>query len=164
MNLSHVRSLTVFESLDKLHFKSLKTGMVQVLDLQGCRGFRESHVKVSDISEMVLLKYLCLRRTDVKNLPRNIHKLEYLETIDIRETEVQRLPATVGKLKQIKNILGGDKRARKTLKLPREFKGTTRTLRILSGVEIAEGSTTAAIRSQLLHGAEEVGNLQDPQE
>ncbi|XP_039816000.1 disease resistance protein PIK6-NP-like [Panicum virgatum] len=144
MNLSHVRSLTVFESLDKLHFKSLKTGMVQVLDLQGCRGFRESHVKVSDMSEMVLLKYLCLRRTDVKNLPRNIHKLEYLETIDIRETEVQRLPATVGKLKRIKNILGGDKRARKTLKLPREFKGTTRTLRILSGVEIAEGSTTAA--------------------
>jgi disease resistance protein RPM1 len=144
MNLSHVRSLTVFESLDKLHFKSLKTGMVQVLDLQGCRGFRESHVKVSDISEMVLLKYLCLRRTDVKCLPRNIHKLKYLETIDIRETGVQLLPATVGKLQRIKNILGGDKRARKTLKIPREFKGTTRTLRILSGVEIAEGSTTAA--------------------
>ncbi|AQK42522.1 Disease resistance protein RPM1 [Zea mays] len=144
MNLSHVRSLTVFESLDKLHFKSLKTRMVQVLDLQGCRGFRESHVKVSDISEMVLLKYLCLRSTDIKYLPRNIHKLKYLETIDIRETGVQRLPATVGKLQRIKNILGGDKRARKTLKLPREFKGTTRTLRILSGVEIAEGSTTAA--------------------
>ncbi|XP_066313851.1 disease resistance protein PIK6-NP-like [Miscanthus floridulus] len=144
MNLSHVRSLTVFESLDKLHFKSLKTRMVQVLDLQGCRGFRESHDKVSDISKMVLLKYLCLRRTDVKCLPKNIHKLKYLETIDIRETEVQRLPATVGKLQRIKNILGGDKRARKTLKLPREFKGTTRALRILSGVEIAEGSTTAA--------------------
>ncbi|XP_066338723.1 disease resistance protein Pik-2-like isoform X1 [Miscanthus floridulus] len=144
MNLSHVRSLTVLESLDKLHFKSFKTAIVQVLDLEGCRGFRESHVKVSDICEMILLKYLSLRRTDIKNLPQNIHKLKYLETLDIRETEVQELPATTGQLERIKNILGGDKRTRKTLKLPKELKGTMKTLCILSGIEIADGSTTAA--------------------
>ncbi|KAJ1255434.1 hypothetical protein BS78_K218600 [Paspalum vaginatum] len=144
MNLSHVRSLTVFESLDKLHFKTFKTGIVQVLDLEGCRGFRESHVKVNDICEMVLLKYLSVRGTDIKNLPQNIHKLKYLETLDVRETEVQQLPSTVGQLERIKNILGGDKRTRKTLKLPKELKGTMKTLRILSGIEIAEGSTTAA--------------------
>jgi disease resistance protein RPM1 len=144
MNLSHVRSLTVFESLDKVHFKSLKTRIVQVLDLQGCRGFRESHVKVSDICEMILLKYLNLRRTDVKKLPQNIHKLKYLETLDVRETEVEQLPASIGLLERIKNILGGDKRTRKTLKLPKDLKGSLKPLRILSGIEIVEGSTAAS--------------------
>ncbi|CAO2145821.1 unnamed protein product [Urochloa humidicola] len=144
MNLSHVRSLTVFESLDKLHFKSFKTRIVQVLDLHGCRGFRDSHVKVSDICKMILLKYLSLRRTDIKWLPQNIQKLKYLETLDIRETEVQRLPATVVQLERIRNILGGDKRRQKTLKLPKELKGSMKTLRILSGIEIVEGSTAAS--------------------
>ncbi|XP_062197029.1 disease resistance protein Pik-2-like [Phragmites australis] len=144
MNLSHVRSLTVFGSLDKLHFKSFKTGIVQVLDLEGCSGFKENRVKVSDLCEMILLKYLSLRRTDIKNLPQNISKLKYLETLDIRETEVQQLPATVGLLERINNILGGDKRRRKTLKLPKELKGTMKTLRILSGIEIVEGSTAAS--------------------
>ncbi|KAJ1255437.1 hypothetical protein BS78_K218900 [Paspalum vaginatum] len=105
-------------SLDKLHFKTFKTGIIQVLDLEGCKHLRESHVKVNDICEMVLLKYLSVRGTDIKNLPQNIHKLKYLETLDVRETEVQQLPSTL--------------------------KGTMKTLRILSGIEIAEGSTTAA--------------------
>lgn len=144
MNLSHVRSLTVFENLDKLHFKSFKTGIVQVLDLEGCKGFRESDANVSDICEMILLKYLSLRKTDIKNLPNNISKLKYLETLDVRETEVKQLPMTVGQLERITNILGGDKRRQRTLKLPKELKGTMKSLRILSGVEIVEGSTAAS--------------------
>lgn len=144
MNLSHVRSLTMFGSLGRLNFISSKTGIVQVLDLEGCRGFRESHMKVSGICEMILLKYLSLRETDVKILPQNIHKLKYLETLDVRETEVQQLPASITQLERIKNILGGDKRTRKTLKLPKQLKGTMKALRILSGVEIVEGSTAAS--------------------
>jgi disease resistance protein RPM1 len=130
--------------LDKLHFKSLKTELVQVLDLEGCIGFRESHFKVSDICKMIQLKYLSLRRTDIKELPPNVSKLRNLETLDIRETEVQQLPVTVGQLERINNILGGDKRTQKTLKIPKELKGTMKTLRILSGIEIVEGSTTAS--------------------
>ncbi|TVU23365.1 hypothetical protein EJB05_25725, partial [Eragrostis curvula] len=142
MNLSHVRSLTVFGSL-VVPFKSFKTGIVQVLDLDGYRGFRESNINISDICEMTLLKYLSLRRTDVEILPKNIYKLKYLETLDIRETEIQQLPATIRQLERINNILGGDKRMGKTLKLPNELKGTMKTLRILSGVEIIEGSTAS---------------------
>jgi len=134
----------VFENLDKLHFKSFKTGIVQVLDLEGCKGFRESDANVSDICEMILLKYLSLRKTDIKNLPNNISKLKYLETLDVRETEVKQLPTTVGQLERITNILGGDKRRQRTLKLPKELKGTMKSLRILSGVEIVEGSTAAS--------------------
>ncbi|GJN38120.1 hypothetical protein PR202_gb27132 [Eleusine coracana subsp. coracana] len=144
MNMSHVRSLTVFESLDKLHFRSLKTELVQVLDLEGCTALRESHIKVSDICKMILLKYLSLRRTDIKKLPPNICKLKNLETLDIRETEVEELPTTIGQMERINNIFGGDKRTRKTLKLPEELKETMKNLRILSGIEIVDGSTAAS--------------------
>ncbi|CAO1940490.1 unnamed protein product [Urochloa humidicola] len=145
MNLSHVRSLTMFGSLDKLHFKSFKTGIVQVLDLQGCTGFKDNHVKVSQICKMILLKYLNLRRTDIKYLPPSIGKLKYLETLDIRETEVQELPNSIGQLERISNLLGGNKKTRKAVKLPKEIKkGTMKTLRVLSGIEIVEGSTSAS--------------------
>ncbi|KQJ87182.1 disease resistance protein RPP13 [Brachypodium distachyon] len=144
MNLSHVRSLTLFGSLDQLRFKSFKTGIVQVLDLEGCKGFKANHVSVSDICEMTLLKYLSLRDTDINKLPSNIGNLKYLETLDIRQTEIQELPKTAGQLERISNILGGDKRTRKTLKLPKDIKGTMKGLRILSGIEIVKGSSAAS--------------------
>lgn len=144
MNLSHVRSLTVFGSLDHLHLKSFKAGIVQVLDLEDCRGFKENHVSVSDICRMTLLKYLSLRRTKVRKLPSNIGDLKYLETLDIRETEVCELPPSVGQLERISNILAGDKGTRAALKVPVEIKGTAKTLHVLSGVEIADGSNIAS--------------------
>lgn len=144
LNLSHVRSLTVFGSLDQVRFNSLKTRIVQVLDLEGCTGFKANHVSVSDICEMTLLKYLSLRGTDLSKLPSKIGNLKYLETLDIRETEIQELPKTVGQLEQISNILGGNKRTRKALKVPKAMKGATKTLRILSGIEIGEGSIAAS--------------------
>lgn len=144
-NLSHVRSLTVFGSLDHVHFKSFKTGIVQVLDLEGCGGFKESRVSISDICEMTLLKYLSLRGTDVRKLPSNIGDLKYLETLDVRETNVRELPPSAGQLERISNILGGNKITREALKLPKEIKkGTVKTLRTLSGIEIVEGSFAAS--------------------
>ncbi|EMS68464.1 Disease resistance protein RPP13 [Triticum urartu] len=142
MNLSHVRSLTVFGSLEQLRFKSFKARIVQVLDLEGCRGFKASHVSVSDICEMTLLKYLSLRATDISKLPSNIGNLKYLETLDVRQTEIQELPKSISQLERINNILGGDKRTRKTLKLPKDVKGTMKGQ--LSGIEIIEGSTAAS--------------------
>ncbi|KAG2534048.1 hypothetical protein PVAP13_9NG201300 [Panicum virgatum] len=144
MNLSHVRSLTVFGSLEHLHLKSFKAGIVQVLDLEGCQGFNEKRVSVSDICRMTLLKYLSLRGTDVRKLPSNIGDLKYLETLDVRETKVRELPPSVGQLERISNILGGDKETRATLKVPREIKGAAKTLHVLSGIEIAEGSNSAS--------------------
>ncbi|XP_037443688.1 disease resistance protein Pik-2-like [Triticum dicoccoides] len=145
MNLSHVRSLTLFGSLEQQRFKSFKTGIVQVLDLEGCSGFKAKHASVSDICKMTLLKYLSLRGTDISVLPPNIGGLKYLETLDIRQTEVEELPKTVVLLERISNILGGDKRTRKALKLPKEMKkGAMKTLRVLSGIEITEESTAVS--------------------
>lgn len=68
-----------------------------------------------------------------------------METLDIRETEVLELPKTIGQLERISNLLGGNKKTRQGLKLPKEIKkGTMHALRVLSGIEIIEGSTSAS--------------------
>ncbi|KAM0905769.1 hypothetical protein ACQ4PT_017182 [Festuca glaucescens] len=140
MNLSHVRSLTMFGSLNKqLPSHSFKFGIVQVLDLEGCKDFKHHHI--IEICRMLLLKYLSLRKTDTKQLPDNIGKLKNLETLDIRETKVVELPNTICQLERLVNILGGDKTTRDALKLPEEMKKKKmKALRILSGIEIVEGS------------------------
>ncbi|CAO2149105.1 unnamed protein product [Urochloa humidicola] len=142
MNLSHVRSLTMFGSLNQLPSNSFKFGIVQVLDLEGCKDFKH-HVK--EICKMLLLKYVSLRRTDIKMLPKKIGKLQYLETLDIRETNVTELPKSVCQLERLVNILGGNKRTRKALKLPDDLrKKTMKALRILSGIEIIQGPSAVA--------------------
>ncbi|KAM3393722.1 hypothetical protein ACQJBY_014449 [Aegilops geniculata] len=143
MNLSHVRSLTMFGSLTQLPSNSLKFGIVQVLDLEGCQDFGQHHAK--EICKMLLLKYLSLRRTDIDRIPKKIGKLQYLETLDIRETNVTELPNTICQLERVENILGGNKRTRKALKLPEDLKKETmKSLRILSGIEIVEGLAAVA--------------------
>lgn len=143
MYLSHLRSLSVFGSLNQLPSHSFKIGLVQVLDLEGCTGFEQKHIK--EISKLLLLKYLSLRRTDIDKIPEYIGQLQYLETLDIRETNVEQLPKSIGQLNRMSNILGGNKITRKALKLPEEIKNETmRALRILSGIEIVEGSTVLA--------------------
>uniref|UniRef100_A0ACD5YZJ1 Uncharacterized protein n=1 Tax=Avena sativa TaxID=4498 RepID=A0ACD5YZJ1_AVESA len=141
MNLSHVRSLTMFGNLNsQLPSHSFKFGIVQVLDLEGCTGFKQQHA--NEICKMLLLKYLSLRRTDTKKLPKTIGKLVNLETLDIRETGIVELPNTICQLEKLVNILGGDKTTRVALKLPEELsrKKKMNSLRILSGIEIIGGS------------------------
>jgi disease resistance protein RPM1 len=142
MNFSHVRSLTLFGSLAQLPSNSLKFGIVQVLDLEGCKDFKRQHAK--EICKMLLLKYLSLRRTEIDKIPKKIEKLQYLETIDIRETNVKELPNNICVLERLVNILGGNKRTRKALKLPEDLKKETmKSLRILSGIEIVQGSAVS---------------------
>nr|CAB3480667.1 unnamed protein product [Digitaria exilis] len=140
MNLSHVRSLTMFGDMNQLPSRSFKFGIIQVLDLEGCTGFRNHHT--NEICKMHLIKYLSLRRTDIKELPKAIKKLDNLETLDIRETQVVELPSTVCNLRRLVNILGGNKMTRKALRVPEELlkKKKMAALRILSGIEIVGGS------------------------
>ncbi|XP_037446394.1 disease resistance protein Pik-2-like [Triticum dicoccoides] len=139
MNLSHVRDLTMFGSMKHLPSSLFKFRVVQVLDLEGCKDFKQHHT--NEICRMLLLKYLSLRGTDIKKLTRKIGCLrEYLETLDIRETNVTELPKTICMLKQVVSIFGGDKRTGMALKLPEEMGRTKamKALRILSGIEISE--------------------------
>ncbi|CAD6270760.1 unnamed protein product [Miscanthus lutarioriparius] len=138
MNLSRVRSLAVFGTSHKFPFHFFKFRIVQVLDLEGCRGLKKHHMK--RVSEMILLKYLSLRKTDIDRFPSKIGRLTYLETLDIRETNVSVLPKSITGLQLLCKLIGGNKKTRKSLKLPKEM--ATRpmvTLRILSGIQIVEG-------------------------
>ncbi|KAF8645001.1 hypothetical protein HU200_066247 [Digitaria exilis] len=140
INLSQVRSVTVFGSLKRLPFHSFNSGIIQVLDLEGWKGLKQNHLH--DICKMLVLKYLSLRRTEITKIPNKIGKLEYLETLDIRETHVEKLPKSVEKLKRISSILGGNKSPRKGLRLPQERnKEEMKSLRVLSGIEIVGEST-----------------------
>ncbi|KAL6907906.1 hypothetical protein ACP4OV_002076 [Aristida adscensionis] len=158
LNLSQVRSLTIFGSLNQIPFHSFNNGIIQVLDLEGWKGLKERHL--NDICNMLVLKYLGLRRTDIAKLPSKIDKLENLETLDIRETNVEELPKAVGQLRRISSILGGSKNPRKGLRLPQEDprknilvqeknKDGMKALRILSGIEIVDESTAIAGLHQL---------------
>ncbi|KQK12047.1 disease resistance protein RPP13 [Brachypodium distachyon] len=148
MNLSQVRSLTVFGSMNKLPFHSFNNGIIQVLDLEGWKGLTHNHL--NDICRMLVLKYLSLRRTEVAKIPSKIEKLQYLETLDIRETNVVVLPKAFGQLQRLRSMLGGSKNPRKALRLPQEKnKEQMKALRILSGIEITEGSTAVASLHQL---------------
>ncbi|KAF7046793.1 hypothetical protein CFC21_055796 [Triticum aestivum] len=149
MNLSQVRSLTVFGSqARRLPFHLFNNGIIQVLDLEGWKGLTDKHL--NGICKMLVLKYLSLRRTEVSEIPSKIEKLQYLETLDIRETNIQVLPKAFGHLKRLRSMLGGSKNPRKALKLPNEKnKEPMKALRILSGIEIDEDSSAVASLHQL---------------
>ncbi|KAM0924417.1 hypothetical protein ACQ4PT_004906 [Festuca glaucescens] len=134
VNLSRVRDFTMFGSLDNLPTNSFKFRLVQVLDLEGCKDFKHHHIK--EICRMLLLKYLSLRGTDVKKLTEKIGDLRCLETLDIRETNIMELPKSICKLERLVNILGGNKRTMKALKLPMMLGINMKALRVLSGVAI----------------------------
>lgn len=142
MNLDRLRSLTVFGSSKQLPAYTFKIGLVQVLDLEDCKDFKKRNI--NNVFEMVLLKYLSLRGTNIDVIPKSIGNLQYLETLDIRETDVTLLPKAIGQLRRLANILGGDKIGRKAFKLPEGLnKETMRALRILSGIEVIQESSVA---------------------
>ncbi|KAK8447993.1 hypothetical protein SEVIR_8G194000v4 [Setaria viridis] len=138
MNLSHVRSLTVFENLHQLPSYSFKSGILQVLDLEGCKSLNTS--QLNKICTMFHLKYLSLRRAAyIKKLPTEIGKLKYLETLDIRETDVTELPLSIGQLQKMVHLLGGNKSTRLALRFTEVIAKMT-ALQTLSGIEISKSS------------------------
>ncbi|RCV38518.1 hypothetical protein SETIT_8G149300v2 [Setaria italica] len=114
MNLIHVRTLTSFVQVTLVPSLSEFT-VLRVLNLEGCQGFSENHLK--DINSLFHLKYLSLRRTWISNLPPQIGDLQTLETLDIRETNIEdgghtwgkiKLPDGIESMTSLKALLGFD--------------------------------------------------------
>ncbi|XP_039803845.1 probable disease resistance protein At1g58602 [Panicum virgatum] len=104
MNLSCVRSLTVLGEW-RSFFLSPDMIMLRVLDLEGVVGLTEPDL--DHIGEFRHLKYLGLRSTRVKSLPKSLGKLQDLETLDIKFTYVRVLPSTIVHLARLRVLRGG---------------------------------------------------------
>ena len=69
--------------LDGVPFKKLKN--LRVLEI-GSNGLENSHLM--DICGLIWLRYLCLKWASIVELPREIGKLQNLETLDVRRTRI----------------------------------------------------------------------------
>jgi disease resistance protein RPM1 len=105
MNVQHVRSLSIFhqKGQQQLLDHLVKFTLMRVLDLEGCVGLTKDHLQC--ICRLYLLRFLSFKGTDIKEVPRQIEKLEHLQTLDVRDTlSGCRLPETVKKLHQLERL------------------------------------------------------------
>ncbi|KAL6908201.1 hypothetical protein ACP4OV_002371 [Aristida adscensionis] len=92
IDLSLIRSLTVFGKADQHVLQFSKYELLQVLDLEECEGLNDEHVK--KICNLFLLRYLSLGG-DITELPKEISRLKFLETLDARGAKAKSLPICI---------------------------------------------------------------------
>lgn len=118
---------------------------LNVLDLGGCKGLKKRHLK--SFGDVVWLKYLSLRNTDVSHLPTcHINKLTLLETLDIRGTSIRPRDTKKINLPKLKHLLAGryltpgEKASLITVQMPRKI-GSMRCMETLSHVQVSKDGT-----------------------
>uniref|UniRef100_A0A0E0ARH0 AAA+ ATPase domain-containing protein n=1 Tax=Oryza glumipatula TaxID=40148 RepID=A0A0E0ARH0_9ORYZ len=102
LNVTHVRSLTMFGHVDGISLFAFP--ILRVLDLSYSL-LKDKHLK--NIEKLHFLKYLSLRSTLITKLPRKIGQLNCLETLDISYTEILELPLSIAKLECLANLYVG---------------------------------------------------------
>lgn len=60
----------------------------------------------ASLGDLFNLRYISLRRTQVKSLPESIEKLSNLETLDIKQTKIRKLPHRIERMRKLRHILG----------------------------------------------------------
>ncbi|CAO2141836.1 unnamed protein product [Urochloa humidicola] len=130
--------------LESLPFAQV--GTLEVLDLEDCKDLKNHHLK-NICNHVSQLKYLSLRNTDITELPKQIDKLQYLETLDIRQTKVQAFAKNSVVLPKLKHLLAGCQNVCKrqnttnseesfvTVQMPKTI-GTMTELQVLSHVAV----------------------------
>lgn len=103
IDLSLVRSLTVFGEAGDANFDLHKYQLLRVLGLEECTNLGDDHLR--HICNLLLLKYLGLGSA-FTSLPKGIEKLKLLETLDLRRTKVEVLPIEVILLPSLIHLFG----------------------------------------------------------
>uniref|UniRef100_A0A3B6PIF0 NB-ARC domain-containing protein n=1 Tax=Triticum aestivum TaxID=4565 RepID=A0A3B6PIF0_WHEAT len=106
-DLSLVRSLTIFGEAHNSMLDFSKYKLIRVLDLEECdEHLGDKHLK-EICSNMSLLRYLSLRgATRVTVIPKQIKKLQLLETLDLRGTSIEILTIEVMELPYLIHLFG----------------------------------------------------------
>ncbi|XP_024319280.1 uncharacterized protein LOC112272497 isoform X2 [Brachypodium distachyon] len=101
IGLSFIRSLTINNS-EAFDFQRSK--LLRVLDLERCKGLDD--IVLDAVCQLLILKYLSLRGSDVRKIPKRIRRLRHLETLDIRGTKVNNLPMEAMMLPRLVHLFG----------------------------------------------------------
>ncbi|KAK3163406.1 hypothetical protein QOZ80_1AG0003250 [Eleusine coracana subsp. coracana] len=143
-DMSKVRSFTIFSTAMESMPSLTQFQVVRVLDLEGC-DLSSRNLNLRHVGKLGHLRYLGLRRTCIRELPDEVGKLQFLQTLDVRgRYGVQELPATITGLQKLMCLrLDWDTR------LPNGL-GNLTSLEELTGLRIG-GEDSAAIVTELGH-------------
>ncbi|CAL5030023.1 unnamed protein product [Urochloa decumbens] len=99
--LTHVRSLSVYGTFNQAP-PLTRLQVLRVLDLQDLHDMDDNHSFVEDIGNLHQLRYLCLGKSNINMIPRQIGKLKLLQTLDLRAcTKLKELPVNITELRQL---------------------------------------------------------------
>lgn len=96
--MPHVRSLTVYTKkiVDQVLLIS-SFQILRVLDLEGC-----SILDIGCVMNLLHLRYLRLKDTHISELPTELGKLRFLQTLDLREAHhIRELPSSIVRLRHL---------------------------------------------------------------
>ncbi|KAL6890152.1 hypothetical protein ACP4OV_008915 [Aristida adscensionis] len=101
-NLSHLRSLVIFPRAAKLLPPLSCFHLLRVLDFEGCHDLQS--YQIDGLLNLLHLRCLVLKDTEIASLPKEIGKLHYLQTIDLRNSRISELPSTFVQLRQLMQL------------------------------------------------------------
>ncbi|XP_044465847.1 disease resistance protein RPM1-like [Mangifera indica] len=104
VNSSQLRSLFMFGIVEKPCLHALFPSGFKLLGVLDIRGTSVTKFPIEVVS-LYYLKYLSLRDTKVKTIPRYIGKLQNLETLDLKHAYVTELPFEIINLKNLRHLL-----------------------------------------------------------
>ena len=113
----HIRSLVVLEGAKRVPYERLQH--LRVLDVR-CRYnqvLENQHLK--DMCGLLHLRHLLLCGDGIIEIPADIGRLKYLDTLEVTATKITRLPAEIGDLKQLKTLDVSENR--EITELPKEI-------------------------------------------
>ncbi|XP_031252346.1 disease resistance protein RPM1-like [Pistacia vera] len=99
-----LRSLFMFGIVEKPCLHSLFPSGLKLLGVLDMRGTPITKFPI-EVVNLYYLKYLSLRNTKVKTIPRFIGKLQNLETLDLKHAYVTELPAEILNLKKLRHLM-----------------------------------------------------------
>nr|CAB3452076.1 unnamed protein product [Digitaria exilis] len=107
MEVKHVRSLSMFQLQEghKLLDNLDKFVLLRVLDLEGCKGVTNKHVRHA--CKLYLLRFLSFKNTGISKVPPQVKKLEHLQVLNLQGTSIGDggLSDNVTTLKKLERLL-----------------------------------------------------------
>lgn len=137
-DLHRLRTLAVFHTGTIANISELSNyDLLRVLDLKECVVLTKKHLK--KICDLLLLKYLSLG-DNISEVPRDIAKLKWLETLAMTKTQIVFVPVEVMELPRLKHLLGKFKLCQNgiTPKKKKQLLSNTSQLERLSGFVVSD--------------------------